>query len=382
MKRFMLFLLCALLLMLPPLTAYAADKKDDGVSITVIIPQTTKPPPAPAATPTKNYLYPVSVWESQENGRREIIRTYELGASEKPEDIPRESFVREGWLYELADITRKETANASVRNHTEKVSIDTATNDMASILNLLAPTTEYTADDGYIGMLQLDIASIKVETAGTRSSSYTVNATREYPNLSSNDTSVIPKTITDSGRTLTLAGIDWKNNNISVDSVQIPDSYTAVATYTGTASKTVVTGYVTKAEYKGQISKILTGKTVYTAYFIGVQIISPTITKPSENSTEPPTEAPIEPPETAEPQTEEFTVIEQPATEEAEPPVNAETEIMPTTPTEAEDEPEKNGLSFMLVIIVALLVVGIGGIVVLFLLKHNKKMEEYIHEDE
>jgi len=39
-----------------------------------------------------NYLYPVSVWENYDGGRREIIRMYELKSGEKPENISRESY--------------------------------------------------------------------------------------------------------------------------------------------------------------------------------------------------------------------------------------------------------------------------------------------------
>jgi hypothetical protein len=289
MKKFLPAAVFALLLSAFCVPVYAfGNTGDSGVSITVVIPDSVKKAPAPAREP-ETCLYPVSVWESLDNGRREIIKTYELGAGEKPEDISRESFTREGWLYELADITRKETASADAKTHTETVSIDTGTNDIASILNLLAPTVEYQSEDGYAGVLELDIGSIKVETAGTKSSSYSVSAAREYPNLSSNDTSQIPKTIKDNGRTLTLSNIDWKTQNTNaVDYDLIAESYTAYASYTGTASKTTVTGYVTTAEYLGTVSKILTGRTVYTAYFIGVPIVTATVNRPpGETAAEP-----------------------------------------------------------------------------------------------
>jgi len=222
-----------------------------------------------------NYLYPVSVWENFDDGKREIIRTYELKTNERPENISRESFARDGWLYELAEITKQETSNADARDYSETVTIETATNEMTAILQELEPTMNYQSDDGYAGVLRLDISSIKVESAGTKSSSFAVTATREYPHLSSNDTSLIPKTITDNGRTLTLSGIDWRvQNYITVDYDRIPESYTAVATYTGTGWRTTTIGYVTTAEYIGIISKILPGRTVYTAYFIGAPIIT------------------------------------------------------------------------------------------------------------
>ena len=375
MKRIIIFSLCALFLFAFPVAAYA-DNGDNTVSITVVIPQSAKPPtPTPAPTPPPVYLYPASVWESQENGRYEIIRTYELSAGEHPKDISRESFTRDGLLYELADITKKETANADVREHKEVVTVNTATNDMAAILRLLEQTMDFQSDDGYIGVLSLDIASITVETAGTQTSNYTVSATREYPHLSSNDTSLIPKTITDNGRTLTLASIDWRTQNTStVDYVAIPDSYTAVATYTGTASRTTVTGYITKAEYNGVISKILTGKTVYTAHFIGVPIVSP-ITPGRPSPAPEPTSTPEPTPEATEPTIESPTETEQPI--ETGTPSETESEEPP-----AEEAKEKSNI---LPILIALLMgAGISGGIAYFYVSKNKKKKEEItpYEDE
>jgi len=286
MKRIIIYILFMVFLMIFPVTVYAADNNDvSGISITVVIPQTEQkkenPPPEPTTKPTINYLYPVSVVESQYNGKNEIVKTYELSANEKPTNIARESFTRDGWLYELSDITKEDTSNTDVREHTETITINTATNDIAAILLLLEPEMEYKSSTGYTGILSLDISSITVETEGTKSSSYTISATREYPHLSSNDTSLIPKTIIDNGRTLTLSNIDWRvQNYTTIDYEQIPDSYTAVVTYTGTASKTTVTGYTTTAEYRGKLSKTIKGKTVYTAYFVGIPIISPTVNEP------------------------------------------------------------------------------------------------------
>ena len=290
MKRIMIFImLFAVFLIILSITAYASGN-DSSVMITVVIPQTEPPPPVVPQRPEKQ-VYPVNVKENHGDGKREIIRTYELKSGEKPEDIPRESFTREGWLYELADITRRETTNTDTRNYTETVKIETATNDTAEILRRLESTVNYRSNDGYTGVLQLDIFSIKVEPAGTRSSSFAVSATREYPHLSSNDTSLIPKTITDNGRTLTLSNIDWRvQNTATIDYVQIPDNYTAVATYTGTGSHTVITGYITAAEYSGRISKTLAGKTVYTAHFIGVPIVNTAENMPIETEPETTTE--------------------------------------------------------------------------------------------
>lgn len=251
-------------------------KTTSNVNLTVVIPTTSADKEKEVqeikeATIPK--IYPVSVYETTENGSKQIIKTYELGTDESPVDIPRESFERDGWCYELTDIIKKETAAADVREHTKAVNIDTDTKEIDKIVNLLAPTMEYSSDDGYAGILNLDIQSISVGTAGTKNSTFTVSAVREYPHLSSNDTSLVPKTITDNGRTMTLSGVNWRTaTSSSVDYNELPNTYTAVATYTTTGSKTVVTGYTTIADYKGTISKMINGKTVYTAIFHGTEI--------------------------------------------------------------------------------------------------------------
>ena len=390
MRRIIICILFTVFFIMFPVTAYAADNNDiSSVSITVVIPNTEPkketPPlePAPAPKPTINYLYPVSVFESQDNGRREIIKTYELAASEKPANISRESFTRDGWLYELSDITKEETSSNDIREHKEIITTDTATNDISAILQLLEAEMEYKSGDGYTGVLYLDISSIKVETAGTKSSSYTVTATREYPHLSTNDTSLIPKTITDNGRTLTLSNIDWRvQNYTAVDYERIPDSYTAVASYTGTASKTTVTGYTTAAEYRGKLSKIITGKTVYTAYFIGIPIITPTANEPeiTESSVLETirevipdiTEYPIQELTTETP----FVEIELP--DETDSPVEIETEMETAQESETAPENEEQPDNLLQNILSGLTgagiaVVIIGGVLIFIYLKNRRK---------
>jgi len=267
------------------LTLFTISVSADETVITVVIPNSTTEtptePPSPTAAPVKTLpinIYPVSVTETVKNGRREIVKTYELSPNEKPSDIPRDNFERDGYLYELSDITKKDNVRTEQKNHIETVKVNSNTKDFDSILKLLPTTKEYN-NGGFTGTLTLDVSGITVEQAGTKSVAYTISESREYPYLSANDSSFVPKTITDSsGRSLTLSGVSWRTqSSVAVDYDAIPDSYTAVATYSGTGYKTVVTGYTVTAQYYGIIGKTVTGKTVYTALFIGTQIIPPTI---------------------------------------------------------------------------------------------------------
>jgi hypothetical protein len=284
MKRTLIIIAAVFVLIanVAPFAAFAVGSDDSGgktpsnVTITVVMPETAPEPATEPPAPAGIKVYPSDVTETVEGGFRQIIKTYELNAYESPAAISRDSFERNGWKFTLADILRKETANAETHAHTETVTLNTDTKELEKILPLLAPTMEYKAEDGFIGILSLDVASIKVETAGTKTSSYTLTVTREYPRLSTNDISLVAKTVTDSGKTYTLAGVDWKAGNyVTVDYEQIPEYYTAIASYTATGTSTKVTGYVTTAIYSGTLAKLTQGRTVYTAYFIGEEIRTP-----------------------------------------------------------------------------------------------------------
>ena len=286
MKKLLIILasFCVFLLVNPAMAAFASDSQPNpgngsNVTITVVIPPGKEPEPPAEPTPPpvpEIRMYPVDVTETRDGGGRQIVKTYELTTLENPANIPRDSFERNGWKYSLTDILKRETANAETREHTETVTLNTDTKELAQILALLAPTMEYTSEDDFVGLLYLNVASIKVEQAGTKTTSFTQTVTREYPRLSNTDTSNVPKTVDDRGKTYTLAGVEWKTGNYStVDYEQIADYYTAVATYTATGYSTKVTGYVTTAEYAGTLAKLSQGKTVYTAYFEGEEIRTP-----------------------------------------------------------------------------------------------------------
>ena len=83
MKRLAIFALLVGLLLLDPLTVFASSTSGEhaGIAITVVIPrpELNQPTPTPKPVhPTVQHIYPVHVWESREDGRREIIRVYEL----------------------------------------------------------------------------------------------------------------------------------------------------------------------------------------------------------------------------------------------------------------------------------------------------------------
>ena len=116
---------------------------------------------------------------------------------------------------------------------------------------------------------------MQVEPAGYGSSTKEVSATRSYPNLTGQDTQYIPKSIEENGRTLTLQEIQWQTDNTATtDGYALGDRYTAIATYTGSATSSYVTGYTVTAEYTGTVSRIALNRVRYVAIFEGTPIQS------------------------------------------------------------------------------------------------------------
>ena len=167
---------------------------------------------APSPETTPSVLYPVEVLEYTEGDRAEprISKTYELSPMDDPALIPTGDFERSGCLYTLLDIVKEDQTETDSKYYTETVTLDSKSKDMEEIMPLLAATCEAVTEDGYTGLLTLDTASIQVEASGYATSTRNVSATRSYPNLSEADVSLVPKSIEDSGRTLTLADVQWQ----------------------------------------------------------------------------------------------------------------------------------------------------------------------------
>ena len=221
-----------------------------------------------AATLPSSMVYPSEVRAREENGVYYLEKVYCLSTKDDPAAIPTEDFDREGHSYTLLDILKNDQTETDTKDYIEIVTANSETKDMAEIIKALAPELEVITEDGYTGILTPDYTNITVEAAGYKTSSWTVSATRTYPNLSDADISLIPKTTEDSGRTLTLADVDWQEAATDyTDGYDLPMSYTAVATYTGTATGKYATGYTVTAEYSGEVTRTSCDTVVYTAIF-------------------------------------------------------------------------------------------------------------------
>ena len=252
-KLFTLALSLLLVLILLPGSAMAADPD---------APKQAQAVPPPAA------VYPAEVHASEENGVHRLEKVYYLTARDDPAAIPTEDFDREGLHYTLLDVLKTDLTETDSKDYVEVITLESATKDVGEIIKTLEPELEVVTEDGYSGILTPDYTKINVEAAGYKTNSWTVSAKRTYPNLSDADVSLIPKSIEDGGRTLTLADVDWQEANTDyVDGAALAVHYTAVASYTGTATGRSVTGYTVTVDYSGEVSKSSSDTVIYTAVF-------------------------------------------------------------------------------------------------------------------
>lgn len=216
-------------------------------------------------------VLPVDIIVDQEG--KEIRKVYDLAPNTDPATLPMDAFQRDGVLYECADILREVVIGTDTKTVTQEESAESSKKDMETILGLFPQEKEITTEEGYTGTVRLDLDSIKTEPAGYGSSTNAVTTTRSYPNLASADINHLPKTVTEGGRTYTLQDVQWQTDNTyNADDYEIGDRFTAICTYGGTKTSSYVTGYVTKANYVGEVHRTGVSVIRYTVIYTGTDI--------------------------------------------------------------------------------------------------------------
>ena len=252
-------------------------KKSVSLLITALILCTALSLPAFAAeepAPGKDSCYyPISVEEYTYGPLDElrIDKVYQLSLDDDPGGIPTEDFVRGGRLYYLLDMTKKDEVGVDTKPYIHTITQPSDTNNMEAVLQQLDAEMEVTTEDGYTGTLHLDHTTVQVTTDGYATKTGSVSASRTYPNLSEADLSLIPKTVEDKGRTLTLADVQWSDSTQTDGEGNPMIRYTATAKYTGTTSSKYATGYTVSADYTGEVAKTGCDVVTYTATFGSVE---------------------------------------------------------------------------------------------------------------
>lgn len=212
---------------------------------------------------------PTSTVVQNLNGSQQVVKTYTVSPEVDAQTLIEEPFQLEGFLYTYADIVKQDNRVAERQSHTETVTVETAKKNLDVILEQLAPTMEY--DDGtWAGTLALDHTSISTQAAGYTTGSSTVTATKTIGPLDRNDMSYVPATTTKNGVTLNLSNVEWQVIGADVvGDMTAPCSYQAVATYSGKSYYKAATGYVTTANYVGEVTHEGVESVTYQVTYLG-----------------------------------------------------------------------------------------------------------------
>jgi len=195
-----------------------------------------------------------------------IRKVYQLSLSDDPAGIPTDDFEEYGMTFHFIEMTRKTEVGVDTQPLTKTITTDSTTGDLGEILKQLDPEIEAETEDGYAGVLKLDYNSVKAEAKGYKTTTRSLSASRTYPNLSDADLSLVPKTVTEGGRTLHLADVKWSSST-NMDSEEVVTHYTATARYAGSVSSRYCTGYTVTADYTGEVAKSSCEIVTYTAIF-------------------------------------------------------------------------------------------------------------------
>ena len=223
-----------------------------------------------ALTMSANALeVPTSTVVQNLNGSQQVVKTYTVSPEVDAQTLIEEPFQLEGFLYTYADIVKEENLVSERRTHTETVTVETAKKNLDVILKELAPTMEY-GDGTWAGTLALDHTSINTQAAGYTTGSSTVTATKTIGPLDRNDMSYVPATTVKNGVTLNLSSVEWQVIGAEVvGDMTAPCSYQAVATYTGKSYYSAATGYVTTANYVGEVTHEGVESVTYRVTYLG-----------------------------------------------------------------------------------------------------------------
>lgn len=221
---------------------------------------------------------PEDVVSENRDGRQLIIKTYTLPPDADPSELIEEPFELEGYTYHHLETVKEEQAFKDSKAQTEVVTLETNTDDLAKILEQLAPTMEYNKD-GYSGTLTLDHTTIQTEAAGYTTKYYTITDTKQFPGLSRNDPSCVPTTTVKNG-SKPIANVKFEIK--SVDGSYGPEEFTTDENGEIDLSKLPAGAYVvTELECPGYVidkaQRIIQLKPNEDAQFVFTNTIKPSL---------------------------------------------------------------------------------------------------------
>ena len=260
-------LIAALFIMLAlTTTAYAAEPPSTQIAdnMTITITDITEQQSGDEfALPQ---FYPSDIQSKTEQGIKLLIKTFDVPHDTPPHVLVEESIERNGIEYKPRDILRNVMpSEISQKTVAQNVTVSAKSDKQADILPLLPESLTYNVD-GYIGNLTANLETLSTKVESETGYAYTVRDSREFTNLDRNDPYLIPKTVTKNGVTLSLSDVKWRGGSENY----IPSSYSATASYCGTAYGSRPSEYLAAVQYSGTVQKEIPGNVVYSIVYAEV----------------------------------------------------------------------------------------------------------------
>lgn len=214
-------------------------------------------------------MEPVSVTEGSAGDVQTVTKVYVLPQGTDAGTLTA-SFEQNGTLFTLHDISELvQQGQADSKTVTQTETLESGSGEVSDIIAQAAPTLAY-SENGYTGQLVLDAGAITVEENAAESYSYRVEDVREYTSLDRNDAAYVPKTVLKNGVPLQLENIEWVvMGQHPADGRMVPNLFTAVATYAGTATGSRASSYIAALPYSGTVTKNVPGTVTYIVVFHG-----------------------------------------------------------------------------------------------------------------
>ncbi len=217
---------------------------------------------------------PRTEMESYErDGMVYIEKTYTIGAEEDISDVADGSFDLNGYSYHQIDMKSEPVVETEEKTVEELKKASVSSQGIAQIIEKIGETIEYADEDGFHGELKPDPESVKYYTSGYSSKTMTKTGSQMYYNLSSMDTSQIPKMIWRDGISLKLTDIQLiGDNRLASADTAVGNNFAAKGFYTGTYQVNMPSGYIAEVLYKGTVEKEISEQTAYIVTYVGEEI--------------------------------------------------------------------------------------------------------------
>ena len=183
------------------------------------------------------------------------------------------TFELDGCAYSQIDIKSEPVVQTEEKEVEQLETASVSAQSAAEIYEKIGKTLEYADEDGFHGELKPDLDNVKYYASGYTYKTMTKNGIQMYYNLSSMDTSQIPKSIWRDGIQLKLMDVQWIGDNRSASAdTAVGNNFAAKGVYQGTYQVNIPSGYAVEVMYKGTVEKEISEQTAYKVTYVGEEM--------------------------------------------------------------------------------------------------------------